>query len=318
MSKKVIVTSRSFGSISQEPMDILTAAGCEVLKMGDPFDMEAFSKEIVDADALIIGAHDFSVELMAQCKNLAIVCKHGAGLDNLHLPESKELGIPVCNVPATNANAVADLALGLMLASARHIALGDRRVRQGHWNTLTGKDVYGKTLGLLGFGAIARNVAKRAAGFSMDVVVYDPFVKEIPADFPHVKLCSDLMDVVANCDFLSAHLPLNDQTRDMIDAPQLAAMRPGSYVINTSRGGIVNEDALYQALASGHLSGAAADVTTQEPMTPEHPLLSLDNFVITPHIGMYSREAIGAVSLICAQNVANAFSGQPLRNQVNL
>lgn len=316
MSKKVLVTSRSFGSIDSTPKDILEQAGCEVILMGKDFDMERFAKTVTACDALIIGAHDFPVELMNQCEKLKVICKHGAGLDNLHLEEAKARGIAVCNVPGTNANAVADLTFGLMLSCARHISLGDRRVRQGQWKALTGKDVYAKTLGLLGFGAVARNVARRAAGFSMRVLAYDPYVRALPEGFEHVTLCESAAEVISGCEFLSVHLPLTEETRGMIGAAELAAMRPGAYVINTARGGIVDEKALYEALVSGHLSGAAMDVTEVEPMDVANPLLTLDNVVVTPHIGMYSREAIGAVSVICAENVAACLGGGELKFRV--
>lgn len=316
MSKKVLVTSRSFGSIDSTPKDILEQGGCEVILMGKDFDMERFAKTVTECDALIIGAHDFPVELMNRCEKLKVICKHGAGLDNLHLEEAKARGIAVCNVPGTNANAVADLTFGLMLSCARHISLGDRRVRQGQWKALTGKDVYAKTLGLLGFGAVARNVARRAAGFSMRVLAYDPYVRALPEGFEHVTLCESAAEVISGCEFLSVHLPLTEETRGMIGAAELGSMRPGAYVINTARGGIVDEKALYEALASGHLSGAAMDVTEVEPMDTDNPLLTLDNVVVTPHIGMYSREAIGAVSVICAENVAACLGGGELKFRV--
>ena len=316
MHKKVLITSRSFGSVNAKPLEILRDAGCEVLHMGADFHMDRFAEAVTDCDALIIGAHDFPVGLMQQCGKLRIICKHGAGLDNLHLKEAKEFGIAVCNAPGTNSNAVADLTFGLMLSCARRIALADRRVRAGEWRSFTGEDVCGKVLGLLGFGAVAKCVAKRAAGFDIKVLAYDPFVERLPEGFPHVTLCKEVSDVIANGDFLSAHLPLNDQTRNFIGRKELAAMKQGSYLINTARGGIVDEEALYDALKSGHLSGAAMDVSTVEPMAPNHPLLTLDNVVITPHIGMYSKEAIGAVSEICAENVVACLSGQEIRFRV--
>ena len=176
MSKQVLVTSRSFGSIDSAPMDILERAGCAVTMMGTDFDMERFTEAVVDSDVLIIGAHAFPPELMARCKKLKLICKHGAGLDNIPLDAAKDLGVAVCNAPGTNSNAVADLTFGLMLSCARHISLADRRVREGQWKSYTGFDVCGKTLGLLGFGAVTRCVARRAAGFDMQVLAYDPFL----------------------------------------------------------------------------------------------------------------------------------------------
>ncbi len=316
MSKKVLITSRSFGNISEEPMNLLKAAGFEINKMGADFSQEKFEEIVPEYDALIIGAHEFSEAAMERCTKLKIICKHGAGLDNIHQEKAKALGIIVCNVPGTNSNAVADLAFGMMLAAARNIVLTDRKVHEGKWQTAIGVDVCNKTLGLMGFGAIAKNVARRATGFGMKVLAYDPYVKELPPEFKsYVTLCTE-DEVLTGCDFLSLHLPLTDGTRDMIREQQLAQMKQGAYVINTSRGGIVNEKALYEALVSGHLAGAALDVSEVEPMAAENPLRTLENVIITPHIGMYSREAIGAVSLICAQNVAACAEGKPLQFRV--
>ena len=316
MSKKVLITSRSFGKISNEPLDILTGAGFEVTMKGKDFDQAEFEAMIPDYDDLIIGAHEFPEAVMERCPKLKIICKHGAGLDNIHLEKAKELGIAVCNVPGTNSNAVADLTFGLMLAVARNIVSTNRWVHEGRWQTAIGVDVCGKTLGLMGFGAIAKNVARRASGFGMKVLAYDPYVKELPEEFQsYVTLCGE-NEVISGCDFLSLHLPLNDETRNMISAPQLASMKAGAYVINAARGGIVNEKDLYEALVSGHIAGAAMDVSEVEPMAEENPLRTLDNVIITPHIGMYSKEAIGAVSLICAQNVAACAAGAELKFQV--
>ena len=316
MSKKVLITSRSFGKISDEPLNILKDAGFEVTMKGKDFDQAEFEAMIGGYDALIIGAHEFPEAVMERCPDLKIICKHGAGLDNIHLDKAKELGIAVCNVPGTNANAVADLTFGLMLAVARNIVSTDRWVHQGKWQTAIGVDVFGKTLGLMGFGAIAKNVARRAKGFSMKVLAYDPYVKELPQEFQDYVTLADRDTVIANCDYLSLHLPLTNETRGMIAGPELARMRKGSYVINCARGGIVSEKALYEALSSGHIAGAAMDVSEVEPMEAGNPLLTLDNVIVTPHIGMYSKEAIGAVSLICAQNVAAKIKGQPLQHQV--
>lgn len=316
MSKKVLITSRSFGKISDEPLNILKEAGYEVTMKGKNFDQAEFEAMIPEYDALIIGAHEFPEAVMERCPNLKIICKHGAGLDNIHLDKAKELGIAVCNVPGTNSNAVADLTFGLMLAVARNIVCTNRWVHEGKWQTAIGVDVCYKTLGLMGFGAIAKNVARRAIGFGMKVLAYDPFVKELPEEFKgHVTLCSE-EEVITGCDFLSLHLPLNDQTRNMISAPELARMKKGAYVINCARGGIVNEKDLYEALVDGHIAGAAMDVSEVEPMDTKNPLLTLDNVIVTPHIGMYSKEAIGAVSLICAQNVAACAEGKELQHKV--
>lgn len=313
---KVLITSRSFGKIGNTAQRILEDAGIEIVNKSVGFDQAEFERIIPEFDALIIGAHEFEEKDMERCPKLKIICKHGVGLNNIRLEKARQLGIAVCNAPGTNSNAVADLTFGLMLSVARKISHSDQLVRQGVWKSHIGEDVCGKTLGLLGFGAIARKVANRARGFDMQVLAYDPYVKELPAEYEgFVKLCG-FEEVLTGCDFLSVHMPLTEQTKYMIDAPAIAKMKKGSYVINTARGGIVEEKALYLALAAGHLKGAAMDVVESEPMTEDHPLLTLENVVVTPHIGMYSKEAISAVSEICARNVVACLTGKPLCNQV--
>ena len=306
---KVLVTSRSFSKVSNEPLEILKNAGIEVDSMVADYSDEKFAETILDYDALIIGAHKFPPELMEKCCKLKIIAKHGAGLDNIPLEKAKELGITVTNVPAMNANAVADLAVGLMLSLCRGLALSDRRVRAGEWKSYIGKDLFAKTLGLVGFGNIAKNVARRAHGFSMPVLAYDPYVKEVPEEFKdYVTLCS-LEDVIQKADVVSIHVPLTPETKYMFNKESMHRMKEGAFLINTSRGGIVNEADLYEVCREGHLGGAAMDVTEKEPMDPEDPLLSLDNVVVTPHIGMYSFEAVNVVSLVCAKNVTAKLSG---------
>lgn len=312
--KKILITSRSFGQISDKPLRILEDAGWEVSMDRESFDMDRFAAEIPAYDALIIGGHKFPAEIMAKCPRLKLICKHGAGLDNIDLPAAKAQGITVTNAPGTNSNAVADLAFGMILSCARRISMAERDVRRGNWKTVIGHDVYAKTLGILGFGAIGRCVARRAAGFSMKVLAYDPFVQEVPEEFQDfVTLYADPHDVIRSCDYLSMHLPLTDQTRNMISRKEMDEMRRGAVIINTSRGGIVNEEDLYSALVSGQLSAAAMDVVVSEPMPKDHPLLSLEQVLVTPHIGMYSEEAINAVSVICAENAAALLTGAEMK-----
>lgn len=309
---KVLVTSRSFGNISREPIDILEKAGIEYTLMGKDFDQKKFEEALPDYDALIIGVNALPEEVLEKCTHLQIICKHGAGLDNIPLDKCRELGITVTNAPGTNSNAVADHAFALMLAICRGVVEGAERVKNGMWKPVTGRDVYKKTLGLVGFGAIAKNVARRANGFSMNVLAYDPFVKEAPEDLSFVKLTT-LDEIIENADIISIHVPLTDGTRDLIAKDELARMKEGAYIVNTARGGIVNEQDLADAVKSGHIAGAAADVATSEPINADNPLLGVENIIVTPHMGMYSKEALSAVSTICASNAAAKLCGGELQ-----
>jgi D-3-phosphoglycerate dehydrogenase len=247
---------------------------------------------------------------MRKCTKLKIIAKHGAGLDNICLPEAKELGISVTNVPAMNANAVADLAFGHILNISRGISIAEARVKKGEWKTYTGRDVYNKNLGLVGFGAIAQNVARRAKGFSMKIFVYDPFLKEIPNEFKGYVNIVKFDKLISISDFISLHLPLTDETKDMFNKETLLSMKKEAFLINTARGGIINEKDLYECMKNGHLAGVALDVTEKEPINMDNPLLMLENVVVTPHMGMYSIEAINAVSIVCAKNVVKKLEGK--------
>ena len=315
MNKRVLITSRSFGKLSAEPMNILKEAGFEADNMGLDFDMERFEKVLPEYDALIIGAHMLRPELLEKCPKLKIICKHGVGLDNIPLEKARELGIVVTNTPGTNSEAVADLAFGLMLDVARCITTSSYHVRQGIHKQTVGLDVYKKRLGLIGFGRIAQAVARRAAGFSMSVLAYDPYVGAVPAGMPHVQLV-DMDRVLAECDYISVHLPLTEETRHIFNAEAFAKMKKDAVLINTARGGVVCEKDLLEALESGGIRAAAMDVTEEEPTSAENPLLRLENVVITNHIGMYSREAISAVSLLCAEAVRDLFAGKKPANIV--
>jgi len=307
--EKVLVTSRSFGKTSNRPFEILKDGGLEFTLMGADFDEETFAKAVPEYDALIIGAHPFHPEDMERCKKLKIICKHGAGLDNINLEKAKELGITVTNVPAMNSNAVADLAFAHILNSSRGVSQANAWVHQGQWKTFIGRDVYGKTLGLVGFGAIAKNVARRGRGFSMKVLAYDPYLKEVPEEFrEYVTLC-DFETVSTQSDIVSIHVPLTDETRNLFDKTVVMGMKKEAFLINTGRGGIINEKDLYDCMKAGQLLGAALDVTDSEPIQKDNPLLELENVVITPHIGMYSLEAINAVSVICAENAVKKLKG---------
>ena len=305
--KKVLITSRSFGQLSDGPKKILEEAGFTLEFYNETYEETEFCQALSDCDALIIGAHPLTEKALKAASKLKIVVKHGAGLDNIDLDLCKQYHIAVENVPAVNSNAVADLAFSLILDVARRTSFAASQVKNCQWSRVTGVDVFQKTLGLIGFGAIAKNVAKRAGGFSMKVLAYDPFVKEVPESLQEFVTLASFDDVVSGCDFLSIHVPLNENTKNLISAKELSEMKQGSFVINTSRGGIVNEKDLYDAILCGHIAGAGLDVIESEPITKEHLLNQLDTVTITPHMGMYSFEAINAVSTIAAQKTAKFF-----------
>ncbi|MDP2974685.1 MAG: phosphoglycerate dehydrogenase, partial [Anaerolineales bacterium] len=239
------------------------------------------------------------------------VSMHGVGFDHVDLAAARRLGIIIANTPGANDQAVADLALGLMIAVARKIPQADGDLRQEKWGRYSGGELWSKTLGLVGFGRIGRGVAKRALGFDMRVLVYDPYIQPEAVNLPGVTLTL-FEEVLANADFISLHAALTAGNTHMIGAAQFEAMKPDAYLINTARGGLVDEDALYQALSAGRIAGAALDVFVDEPPKGS-PLLKLPNVVVTPHIGAHTKEAIERMGVMAAQNVVQALrTGEPL------
>lgn len=300
---RILVTSRSFGKYDNNALTRLITRHHEVILMGTDFDQGKFESEVLDCDAVILGNNPFPEKILGKCKKLKVICKHGVGVDNIPLEKARECGVRVFAARGVNSNAVADLTFGLILASSRNIIAGNKQVHEGQWKPIVGHDVYSKTLGLLGFGAIAQCVARRAKGFNMEVLAFvrDPKTRSMDDEFrSYVHYC-DLNTVLANSDIVSVHLAANSETTGLINESTISQMKKGAYFINTARGKIVDEKALAEALRSGHLAGAALDVTTVEPIESDNELLSLDNVIITPHMGMSSEETVSAVGLVCAR-----------------
>lgn len=232
---------------------------------------------------LIVGVESVTSKVL-DAGPLRVVVKYGAGTDNIDLDAARERRVHVEAVPGANARAVAELTITLLLALARHVLHHDRLVRSGSWDRRIGVELGGRLLGIVGYGSVGRQVAGLARALGMEVVAHDPFVTT--SDVPLV----DLPTLLSTSDAVTLHVPLTADTRGMIGARELARMRPGAFLVNTARGGIVDEGALAAALAEGRLVGAASDVFEREP--PEgSPLLRLDNFVASPHAGAATVEA---------------------------
>jgi len=310
--KKVVISSRSFGSISNEPFALLESAGFSHKFLDASASRETLMAELADSDAMIAGTVKIDAELLGACKQLQVIARYGAGVDNIDLNAAKALGITVTNTAGVNAEAVADLAFGLILDVRRGISRANQKVHQGQYKYVVGRDVYKKTLGLIGFGAIAQGVARRAAGFSMQVLAYDPYLKEIPAEFQsYVTLCG-FDELVTQSDIVSIHVPLTPETKAMFNTAVIQRMKADAALVNLGRGGIIDEADLYTCMKAGHLLGAGLDVTAKEPIEPDNPLLTLDNVTITPHMGMFTAEVIHTMSMVCAQNVVKKFQGEAL------
>lgn len=307
---KVVSSSPSFGLYSKEPVQYLEAAGCEVVLL--PRDVgqneEALANALADADGLIVGVEKITRTVLERAAKLKVIAKHGAGVDNIDLQAAAEKGIPVSFAPGANRHAVADLAIGLMLALAREIPQSNAQVREGKWPRVIGFELYGKTLGVIGTGKIGKEVIRRAQGFQMNILAFDLYPDPQLSQSGAVTYVS-FEDLIQKSDFITIHTDLNQQSQAMIGMRQLEAMKPTAFLVNTARGGIVNEQDLYLALKEKKIAGAAMDVFVNEPLQ-QSPLLELPNFIATPHMGAYTYEALREVGMITARNVLKALKGE--------
>ncbi len=284
-------------------LDLLRQAGIELderpgLKGAD------LQEAIRAADGVIVRSGTrITAELLENPGKLRAVVRAGVGVDNIDVAAATRRGIVVMNTPGGNTVSTAEHTITMMMALARHIPAADASMHQGKWERgkFVGTQLAGKTLGVVGLGRIGREVARRAAGLDMKVIGFDPFLAPERAAQLGIEAVAGLDQLLPRCDFLTVHTPLTEETRDLIGAPQLAAMKRGARVLNCARGGIINEEALAEALKTGQLAGAALDVLVQEPPPADHPLLKLPNVVVTPHLGASTTEAQESVALEAAQ-----------------
>jgi D-3-phosphoglycerate dehydrogenase len=260
-----------------------------------------------------------TADILAAAKQLQIIGRAGVGVDNIDVTAATQKGIVVVNSPEGNTLAAAELAVALLLALARKIPQADASLRAGKWERkkFVGTEIYGKTVGIIGLGKIGRSVAQRMKSFETDVIAYDPFATAESARRMGVELVS-LEEIYKRSDFITIHVPLNNETRGMIGAEQLALMKDGVRIVNCARGGIVDEAALADAVKSGKVGGAAFDVFSKEPPEPDNPLLSLPENVITPHLGASTEEAQVNVAIDISEQIADVLQGKPARSAVNL
>lgn len=249
---------------------------------------------------------------------LKAISNHAVGFDNIVVADATARKIPVGNTPGILTDATADLAFALLLAAARRLPESQRYLLDGKWKTwepsaLLGMDLAGKTLGLIGFGRIGRAVAKRAVGFDLRVIYYSPNAKPEFGAAP----ANSLDELLRQSDFVSIHTPLNDSTRRMVNAEFLSKMKASALLVNTSRGGVVDQDALYRALKSNQIFAAALDVTDPEPLPLDSPLLALENCFIVPHIGSASERTRDEMSRLAAENLIAGVKGERLPHCVN-
>ena len=268
---------------------------------------------------VVRSATKVTAEVIAKADRLKVIGRAGVGLDNVDAEAATKRGIIVMNVPAGNTISTAEHTMSMLMALARRIPQAYASLRSGQWerSKFVGTELFGKTLGIIGLGKIGTEVAKRAQVFGMHVIAYDPFLSSERAQQLEIQL-TDLKTVYKNADFITVHTPLTAETRHLIGEKEIAAMKKGVRLINCARGGIIDEQALHQAIVSGHVAGAALDVFEQEPPPKDHPLLGLEQVISVPHLGASTQEAQLNVAIEVAKQVADALLGRGIRNAVNM
>jgi D-3-phosphoglycerate dehydrogenase len=315
--RSVLVTTRSFGREIPEPMERIQREGIRILEWreGSGLPETDLMAKLAEADAWIVAFHPIGPALLDAAPRLRIIAKHGVGVDNIDIPAATNRGIVVTTAPSANDQAVADLAMALLLALVRRVPEASASVKAGRWARFLGAGLAGKTMGILGLGRIGQNVARRAKGFGVELIGADPRWPEEAAQAIGIRRV-DLPGLLAESDLISLHAPLTPETHGLIGAREIALMKPGVWIVNTSRGKVVNEQAMHEALVSGQVAGYATDVFETEPPTGS-PLLALPNVIGTPHMGTHTRESILLMGDRVAQAVLCTFRGERPEYVVN-
>ena len=314
---RILVTPTSYGKNDPRLKSELEAAAGEVIYNpgGKPLNSADVARLLPGVDGYIAGLDQIDRAALASADRLKVIVRYGVGFDNVDLQAAREQGIVVSNTPGANSVSVAELAIGFMLALARQLTQADSAVRRGEFPRMSGISLEGKTVGILGLGAIGKQLARRLAGYDCRLLAYDPFPDSAFAAAHQVELC-DMDTVLTQADFLSLHLPLNAETRRMVNREFLAKMKRGAHLINTARGELVDEDALAEALSSGKLRGAGLDAFIDEPPSVEHPLLKMPNLIATPHLGAQTDGATNNMGWAALNECLSILRGENPRFQV--
>jgi len=298
----VFISTTSFAEHDPSPLEMLRKASMDVQlnPYGRKLTQEECRQHYRDIDGLIAGTEALTAEILKSARNLRVISRCGTGMDNVDLAAAGQQGIKVFNTPDSPTLAVAELTVGLMLALLRHIPRSDREIRTGKWHKRMGNLLQGKKVGIVGLGRIGQKVAELITSLGAQVAYCDPAVNEVG----YTSMSLD--ELLSQSDIISLHVSGGGST-PLLDLKELRSMKPGSWLINCARGGIVDEEVLYQVLQEGRLAGAAIDVFTEEPYNA--PLAKLDNVILTPHIGSYALEARVDMEIQAVKNLIEGLKG---------
>lgn len=314
----VLTTSRAFSTCHQA-QKILTDAGHELKMVTPQKPMKAAElvPMVKGVSAMLAGLDEINADVItAASPTLKIIARNGVGYDKVDLNTAKENDVRVTITPGANSLSVCELAFSFITGLSRRIHLMDKSVREKSWQRVSGIELYGKTIGILGTGAIGRSLAVRCRSFGMRVLAYDLYPSQELIENHGVEYTTSLDDIYREADFISLHLPANKDTYHMINNDSIAKMKRGAFIINTARGELINDDALYNALKNDYLGGAGLDAFVSEPFLDER-FFKLDNVIMTPHTGAFTKEAADKTLIMAAEEIVRALSGKENLYQVN-
>ncbi|MCX7966411.1 MAG: phosphoglycerate dehydrogenase [Syntrophorhabdaceae bacterium] len=315
---RILVTATTFGRCEPSPIPELESLVGEVVY--NPFNRPLKADELIplvnDIDGIIAGLDEINASVIKAANRLKVIARYGVGVDRVDVAEATRAGIVVTNTPGSNSVAVAELTICLMLGLARKICFACASTKKGEWPRIDGVGLKGKTVGIIGFGSIGKEVAKRLNAFECCILAYDPNVSNETASKFHAELVL-LDELLARSDFVTLHVSLTPQTTGMVDAQFLKKMKRGAFLINTARGELIDEVALVDAIKDGHLRGAGLDCFSIEPPIKDNPLLFLPQVIVTPHTGAHTDEAIYRMSRMSMDNCLAVLKGERPANPVN-
>jgi D-3-phosphoglycerate dehydrogenase / 2-oxoglutarate reductase len=311
---RILVTTTSFQDTPGSHHDVLRDSGFEIVPARGPLS-EAQLLALLEGDGfdgLLNGDDAITARVIDKAlPRLKVIAKYGIGLDSIDVTHAVARSIPVLFTPGVNHTTVAEHTFGLMIALAKHFWTHLRSTKAGQWKRVTGGELAGKRLALLGMGRIGKEVARRAVAFDMQVVAHDLQFDEAFARTHGIARAASAEEAAAGADVISLHMNVSDSNRRWLDEARIATLKRGALVINTARGGLVDEAAVARACLSGALGGYATDVMDQEPPPPDHPFVALDNIIVTPHVGSRTYESVERQGLRAARNIVNFLSGDP-------
>ena len=317
-SMRVLLTTCSYQDTPGPHHDLMAAQGWEIVRERGPLPEARMLELAGDFDAFLCGDDAITRAVLEKSlPRLKVISKYGIGLDKIDIPATKELSIPVLFTPGVNHMTVAEHTFALLLGLAKHIVTTAAASRRGEWLRITGHEIYGKTLGIIGLGRIGKEVAIRARAFGMEVIAFDPYWDDAFAAQHQVQRRASMDDVLTQADVVSLHCNLTNETRGLIRRGKIARMKDGVVIINCARGEIIESADMVEALASGKVGGYGTDVLDIEPPPADHPLLSAPNCVITPHIGSRTYESVPRQAMKSLTNLIHALRGEGECNCAN-